>query len=482
MTMKKPWVSTSCGIIRFLAGVALIILGLGNTTLGLAYTAPVRAASITAIATEGYIYGFPLVLMGETLERLTGETRSCEISTEINSFFHVKELPDADYKIVVRPNLDTLYSFAMLELSEGPVLLTYPDVTDRYLLMAFLDAWSNNFDAVGTQRNGGKAAGYVIVGPDWSGYVPTNYVRIDSPTNLVWVLGRTEVRGTHDIAAVNALQDQYQLTPLGRDLQPFGNRCIPEAQRKSPIEVVKSLSGVAFFDRLSALMTLYPPPRQDAVMVRLLAQIGVGPYAKRSTAALPVSTRILINSGALLGRSTLTNATSVLGLAGWAPNPALIPLGDYGVNYLVRAVVAQIGFGANKSEYAVYQNTERDANLIPLTGKAVYTMTFSGDDLPPVKAFWSVTVYDDDGFLCKNSAAEQLFGISRHALGSNSDLVPDDDGNITLYLAHEPPAGIPLENWLPTPDESFELTIRFYQPDERILSGQWKTPKVVRQK
>lgn len=144
--MKKPWVSTNCGITRFLAGVALVILGLGNTTLGLAYTAPVRAASITAIATEGYIYGFPLVLMGETLERLTGETRSCEISTEINSFFHVKELPDADYKIVVRPNLDTLYSFAMLELSEGPVLLTHPDVTDRYLLMAFLSHIGNGLE------------------------------------------------------------------------------------------------------------------------------------------------------------------------------------------------------------------------------------------------------------------------------------------------------------------------------------------------
>lgn len=466
----------NCGITRFLAGLALVILGFANTASA--------TTGATAIATQGYIYGFPLVLMGETLERLTGETRSCEISTPINSFFHVKELPDADYKIVVRPNLDTLYSFAMLELSEGPVILEHPDVTDRYLLMAFLDAWSNNFDAVGTQRNGGKAAGYVIVGPDWSGSVPTDYERINSPTNLVWVLGRTEVLGTDvdPIGTVNALQDQYQLTPIGRDLKPLGNRCIPEAQRKSPIEVVKSLSGVAFFERLSALMTLYPPPRQDVAMVLLLARIGVGPYAKWSTAQLPISTRLLINSGVLLGRSTLTNSTSVLGLAGWAPNPALIPLGDYGVNYLVRAVVAQIGFGANKSEYTVYQNTERDANLMPLTGKAVYTMTFSGDDLPPVKAFWSVTVYDGDGFLCKNSAAEQLLGMPRHALGSNSGLVPDANGNITLYFAHVPPAGIPLENWLPTPDGSFELTIRLYQPDDRILSNEWKTPKVVRRK
>jgi DNA sulfur modification protein DndE len=157
-------------------------------------------------------------------------------------------------------------------------------------------------------------------------------------------------------------------------------------------------------------------------------------------------------------------------------------LGDYGKNYLVRAVVAQIGFGANKGEYAVYQNAERDANLKPLSGKAVYTMTFSGDDLPPVKAFWSVTVYDDDGFLCKNSAAEQLLGISRHALGSNSGLASDADGNITLYLGREPPAGIPLENWLPTPDGSFQVTIRLYQPDDRILSNRWKAPKLVRRK
>lgn len=474
--MKKKWVTTNCGITRFLAGLALVILGFANTASA--------SAGTMAIATQGYIYGFPLVLMGETLERLTGETRSCEISTEINTFFHVMELPDADYKIVVRPNLDTLYSFAMLELSEGPVLLTHPDVTDRYLLMTFLDAWSNNFDAIGTQRNGGKAAGYVIVGPDWSGNVPMDYVRIDSPTNLVWVLGRTEVRGTDDIAAVNALQEQYQLTPYGRHPQPGNDfiTCIPEAQRKSSIEVVKSLSGEAFFDRLSALMTLYPPPRQDAAMVRLLARIGVGPDAERSMAELPACTRRLINSGAILGRSILRNSTSVLGLAGWGPNPALIPLGDYGKNYLVRAVVAQIGFGANKGEYAVYQNAERDANLKPLSGKAVYTMTFSGDDLPPVKAFWSVTVYDDEGFLCKNSAAEQLLGISRHALGSNSGLASDADGNITLYLGREPPAGIPLENWLPTPDGSFQVTIRLYQPDDRILSNRWKAPKLVRRK
>ena len=440
----------------------------------------VNAYSPYAIATKGYTYGFPIVLMDETFQGLTGPERSCRLGTDVNTFTNVFETPGPDFKAVVRPNVDTLYTSAMLDLAEGPMLMDMPAVADRYVLFALLDAWSNNFAGVGTQTHGDQEGHYVIVGPDWKGDLPPGYQPIQSPTNLVWIVGRTEIKNeADDIALVNDIQRQYQLRPWGFELANTGiTGCVPEIEKTPPIEVVLNLSADEYFNRLSRLMAENPPPSRDRATVEALKLIGVGPGAKRSFNRLTWMEKAAVRMGARSAKRTLRFSTELLGITGWGPNPDLIPLGDYGKQYLVRAVVAQVGFGANRGEYAVYQNANRDKNLRILDGNQAYTMTFAADELPPVAAFWSLTVYGDDGFLTTNPIAEGM-GIQRYAVGTNSGLVPDDEGNIRLHISHLPPETGPLENWLPTPEGSFQLTIRLYDPAESILKNQWKVPAIV---
>lgn len=449
--------------------------------LSMLQTGNANALSLTSKAAIGYVYGFPIVLMDETLQGLIGPERSCSLGADINTFTHVTDIPDAHFKAVVRPNVDTLYSSAMLDLSSGPQLLDMPAVDDRYVLMALLDAWSNNFAGLGTQTHGIKEGKYAIVGPNWRGYIPREYKRIEAPTNLVWIIGRTEVLGEDDIATVNAIQQQYSLSHL-RYSKPTApvETCVDDANKTPPIEAVKALSGEEFFTRLSTLVDLYPPNDTQAPMTEILSDLGVGADAKESITHFSRFDKQQLNLGITAAQAVIDAAITSIGFGGWGPNPDQIPLGDYDQRYFIRAVVAQVGFGANQGKYAVYQNNARDDDGARLDGNHTYTFTLNGDNLPPVDAFWSITAYGEDGFLARNSVSETL-GITRSALGSNSQLEYDDNGNITLYISATPPEGIALNNWIPVPNDLFQLTLRFYAPGDAILSNTWQIPSVIKQ-
>jgi len=478
-TIKQRMTDTSVRVSGAFTTLCVALLMIPGTVLG---------SSLTTTAAMGYVYGFPLVLMDETRAGMTGPERSCRLGADINTFKNVYEIPDETFKAVVRPNVDTLYTAAMLDLSEGPMLLDMPAVDeDRYTLMALLDAWSNNFAGVGTQSHGTDAGHYMIAGPGWRGLTPRGYERIDSPTDLVWVIGRTEIKGPDDLPNVHAIQDQYVLTPL----QPvIGRRagavsgsdeevnCKQDYELTPPIDVVKNLSGEEYFERLSRLMEDNPPPREDRWMVKTLTSAGLISDGRGSVPERSLREKKELDLGVALGQASLDGAVRTLGLGGWGPNPDKIPLGDFGRRYFVRGVVAQVGFGANKNVYATYQNTMRDSRRMRLDGKHTYTWTLKEDDLPPVDAFWSMTVYKDNGFIGDNPNAEAL-GVERYAVSSNSGLVADD-GLVTVYLSHEPPQGVPLSNWLPVPAEEFQLTLRFYAPHEAILKNEWEIPEPVR--
>lgn len=436
------------------------------------------------IAAKGYIYGYPLVLMDETKEHLTGSDRVCGFGADVNRFAHILDIPGPDFQVVVRPNVDTLYSSAMLDLSAGPMQLDMPEVEgDRYVLMALLDGWSNNFAGLGTQTNHNKESHYLIVGPDWQGDVPDGLELVQSPTDLVWVIGRTEVRNRDDIAAANAVQKQLRLTPYGHELpDPDEVNCVDSKEKESPEELIKELSGPEYFARLADLMRANPPLQWDGPIIEKLREIEVSPQRREAFLNREGLDRDALDNGRALGQWTLSMSEGFLSLnKGWSPSPKQIKLGDYRDKYLVRAVVAEIGFGANRNEFATYQNTVRDKGGLKLKGSNNYSIRFAAGELPPVEAFWSITAYSEAGYLVRNQAAEDA-GITRYALGSNSDLQTDEDGSVTLYLSHEKPEGVPLSNWLPLPEEKFALTLRMYAPKEAIVKGEWKAPPVKRVK
>jgi DNA sulfur modification protein DndE len=482
---KRP-VSLTSAALHVMNALIFLLAGLSPATIyanqSIALTSAASTATTTAIAAEGYIYGFPIVLMDETRKGMTGPLRSCTFGTDINTFKHVLDLPDPEFKAVVRPNVDTLYSSAMLDLSEGPLVMTLPDVPDHYVLMAFMDAWSNNFAGIDTTGENTLAGEYLITGPDWRGRIPRGMTQIAAPTNLVWIIGRTELLSPDDIYTVNQIQTSYELKPYDpRVRASHGNQadCLEDSEKQPPIDIVLSMSGETFFSRLSELMIENPPPRDQRTMEVLLASINTGRFADGDVEDLSRIQKRQLDAGIRLAQGSLDTAKQFLGLSGWGPNPRLVPLGEYGKRYFIRAMVAQIGFGANKNEYAVYQNAERDSLRRNMNGQYDYTLTFKADDMPDVGAFWSITAYGDDGFLKYNEHAATL-GIERYALSTNTPLERDENGDITLYISSQPPQGVPLSNWLPVPNEDFQLTLRFYDPGEEILSGTWKVPDVVR--
>ena len=461
--------------------IAILLGLLAPLLLPTAYGGLLRP-DISKIASEGYIYGFPIVLMDETRDAFVGAHRDCDNGADINTFRHIYDIPDPDFRAVVRPNVDTLYSSAMLNLRQSPMLLDMPAVADRYVLMALLDSWTNNFAGLGSQSHGEGEGRYFIVGPNWAGDTPEGYERVESPTEFVWIVGRTEILDGEPLQAVNDIQDQYQLRPyITRDRERTPR--IDCKQRKQPEDSVKALTPVEFFSRLHSLLLKFPTTAFDDDMMEKLAAINVGPQANAGVSSLNYFELESLEDGVRNAQASLDLVIAGLRIGrNWGPDPKMIPLGDFEDQFFIRAVVSQIGFGANRGEFAVYQNLTRDENFGLLTGESEYTLTFTQEELPPVRAFWSITVYDKDGFLVENDAVENLgiTGIQKYAVSSNTGLQYEADGSLVIHIGTEPPAGAPLSNWLPVPPEDFEVTLRMYDPKDAILESEWSAPRIVK--
>lgn len=430
------------------------------------------------IAAQAYVYGFPIVLMERTREVSTAVPEAGPSGAPMNQLSHANTLPDASFRTVVRPNRDTVYSSAYLDLSVEPLVLTLPDVDDdRFTMFAMLDAWTNSFAAPGTRTNDNRATTYAIVGPDYDGPIPEGLVEIRSPTDLVWMIGRIEVFSESDMDNVAAIQSQIDLRPLSAYGQeytpPQGQSVVPEDLATPPLEHVLAMGPEEFFGVLARLLGTQPGPDDDAQMLEQLRRIGIEPGAF-DYPALPEHIREGLALGMLDGQGIIDFGKNSPPSPGepWGPS-ADVPLGDYGTDYMVRAVVAQSGFGANRREDAVYFNASRDNVGRGLDGsERGYAIHFEPGELPPVGAFWSISMYDSDGHFVENS-------IDRYLLGSHDDLELNPDGSLEIRIQATTPTDAPASHWLPAPDGPFELTLRAYWPSEAIIDGSWTPPTIT---
>ncbi|HBE80950.1 MAG TPA: hypothetical protein DDW65_24650 [Firmicutes bacterium] len=227
------------------------------------------------MAKNAYIYGYPLVLMNTTKKAAAG--------TQLNQFIHERTFPTPAYKTIVRANVDTLYSFACLDLNKEPVVLSVPDTHQRYYLMELLDAWTNVFASLGARTTGTRAGAYAICGPNWNGKLPEDLVRIDSPNYTVFIGGRTQTNGSTDFAAVHAIQNQYALIPLSNWGNPDIQNQNPDEKEKSngnPVAQVTNMSAVVFFQTMVKAMAINPPWIADPKMNRTLAVLGLSPDSR----------------------------------------------------------------------------------------------------------------------------------------------------------------------------------------------------------
>ena len=454
---------------------ALVVLSLLMSLVLVMAGALAWKADTIRTGAEGYLFAYPLVLVD-----LTREASALAVGPE-NQLRRVRQFPDASFRGVVRPNVDTLYTTAFIDMAAGPLLFEMPPNDQRYELMAFMDAWTNVFASPGTRTSGPGGARFLLAGPRWVGTVPDGLTLLRSPTRIVWLIGRTQTNGASDFAHVHKLQDGITLRPLSGPADAAGAAVVGAAavaptawkpqRAPPPIEQMQALSTEAFFVRLARLMKDNPPAPADAPMLARLARFGVAP-------GQPLQWGLLDRWAVSLGRRVadfsiaraLKNPRELV--RGWSTPPANV--GAFGTDYNTRAGVAMVGLGANLPADAMYPNTRLDAQGQPLNGSHRYRLHFKAGELPPVKAFWSVTAYGADDFLIANP-------INRYALGDRDPLVRHADGSLDLLVQATPPEGAMQANWLPVKaGEPFLLNARLYWPQAEALNGTWGLPAVER--
>ncbi|KAB2842644.1 DUF1254 domain-containing protein [bacterium] len=435
---------------------------------------PQEAATI---ATQAYIYGYPLITMEMTRRVMTNVTKPEKNHAPMGQFYNSKTYPDASFRDITAPNADTLYSTAWVDLSKEPYILSLPDVNGRYFLMPILDAWTTVFEVPGKRTTGTMAQKYAITGPGWSGQLPAGLKEYKSPTNLVWILGRTYCTGTpQDYRAVHALQAKYSLVPLssyGKSYTPPAGAVDPSVDMKTPVRSqVNAMDIGGYFKLMAQLMKANPPAAADAPMVAQMAKLGIVPGQKFDMDKFPKDVAKALQTVPQAAQQMIAAQMKNAGsdVNGWTFSTKT---GVYGTDYLQRAFITAIGLGANRPQDAIYPTSEVDSTGKPYDGANKYVMRFEKGQTPQAEGFWSLTMYDADYFFVDNP-------LNRYTLSSRFPFRYNPDGSLELYIQKESPGKNKESNWLPTPQGKFVLMLRLYWPKESVLGGSWKPPAVTR--
>ena len=469
---RKSWVLT--------AFLACLVAGCGPNSK------PVDdAKGLEALETakDAYIYAYPLVTMELTGRVSTNVAAPAGNSAPMGQFAKLREYPNASFTTVTAPNADTLYTIVWLDVSKEPWVVSIPDLKGRYALFPMLDGWTDVFQVPGKRTTGTAAQKYAVTGPGWSGTLPAGVTEYKSPTGLVWLLGRIYCTGTpEDYKAVHALQDQMGAVPLssyGKPYTPTPGTVDSSIDTKTAVrEQVNAMDGVSYFKLFAQLLKTNPPTADDAPMVAKLAKIGIVPGQDFDPSKLesgvaaaiakvpkPAQDKITawMKESLVAGDATLEN--------GWMFSTKT---GIYGTNYLQRALITWFGLGANRPEDAVYPTSEGPDLIQKYNGANKYVLHFDKGAMPPVNAFWSLTMYNAKYFFVDNP-------LNRYNVSQRNKFKTNGDGSTDIYVQADSPGRDKESNWLPAPKDDFVLMMRLYWPkttDPTILNGSWKIPAV----
>jgi hypothetical protein len=426
-------------------------------------------------ARQAYIYGYPLVMMAITKRVMTNvPAPTANGHAPANQFGSLLAFPTASFRDVVAPNVNTLYTSGWLDLSREPMIIHTPDTKGRYVVMETLDMWTNVIASPGSRTTGTKEQNIAIAGPGWRGTMPAGITHTYvAPTNEVWIINRILAEGPKDYPVVNALQRALTITPLsmlGKPYTPPPGTVKPNIDSKTPpVKQVNELAAEQFFTILAHELMLNPPASADTMIIKRMVGFGVvaGQEFKMPTNAAMAKE---IGDGVKMGLTSIKEHSKKIGVIknNWQ---SLNTCGTYGTDYLTRAAVAMIGLGCNLPQDAIYPTTMLDATGQPLDGANRYVLHPPPGQLPPVNAFWSVTLYDADFFLVNNP-------INRYAVSSYDSLKRNPDGSLDIYVQKDSPGAEKAANWLPAPSGKFVLMARLYWPKPEAVSGVWTMPGV----
>ena len=430
------------------------------------------------ILTDAYLFGYPMLTMHYTHLTSTNVKQNNRMGkAPLNQWAGMDKFPKAGFTSVVRPNLDTYYSLIYADLEDEALYIHIP-ATERYYLIPVLNAYGDVVTSLGSRTSGQGELDIALVGPEFKGEIPSDLLVVKSNTSLNWLLGRVAVRNDKDgISEVEEFQNKLVSVPLdernnGSYLLPKGN--ISEENKFVPMDKVDGLSIEAFFNKMMLLMVSNPPQEGDSILMKEMAALGITPGGTFNWSQFSSQEQDLIRQIPNKVQEQFTNTTAKpkaeLMQNGWMVNT--MGLGNYGTDYALRAYVSKIGYGANEPIDAVYPNSAIDANGNNYNGSNNYILHFEKSELPPVKGFWSITLYNKKGFLVENA-------IQRYNLGSMKDLTYNSDGSLDIYIQKESPEGHE-SNWLPSPGQGieYELTFRMYWPMDSVLNKTWIMPGV----
>lgn len=427
------------------------------------------------LATDAYIFGYPLVTMEMTRRVLTNVAEPVGTRAPMGQIIKLRHYPDASFRDVTAPNADTLYTTAFFDVGQEPWVFSIPDMKGRYFLMPMLDGWTNVFQVPGKRTTGTGAQTYAITGPGWKGSLPAGVKEYKSPTNIVWLLGRIYCTGTpEDYAAVHKLQDEFKLVPLssyGKPYTPPAGKVDSSIDMKMAVrDQVNRMDAVSYFTLLCELMKTNPPAAADAPQLAKFARIGIvsGQSFDASKLKADFAKRVPeVGFDRIMLQYKINKA--IKDERGWA---FTTKTGIYGTDYLMRALITAIGLGANRPQDAVYPTSKADAEGRKYNGANKYVMNFPKGHLPPVEGFWSLTMYDSGYFFVNNP-------LNRYSVSARQNLKTNPDGSTDLYIQKDSPGKDKESNWLPAPSGDFILMMRLYWPEEKkpsIINGTWTIP------
>jgi hypothetical protein len=448
-----------------------LLFGPALTQGAIAQGAPaaITEAEAHAIGVDAYIYFYSLVIMDISRKQFTNIAPGKEFGKgPMNMFVNVPEYPPAEFKGVVRSNFDTLYSIAWLDLTKEPMIISAPDTGGRFYLLPMLDMWTDVLASPGWRTTGTQAGSFLVTPPGWSGTVPERMTRISAPTPYVWIIGRTKTDGPPDYDAVHKIQAGYKATLLsdwGKPSRPVEVKIDPSVDMKTPPKTqVDTMPAGKYFAYAAELLKLHPPHITDEPIIAQMKRIGIEPGKSFDIEKVSPAVKKGLEGAPETGQKLMEWKLATLARIAnhWSMNTDT--MGVYGNYYLKRAIVAQVGLGANLPEDAIYPLNLGDEAGRPLDGANKYVLHFDKDVTPPVRAFWSVTLYDSDGFQVGNS-------LNRFAVSSWMPFKYNADGSLDLYFQNESPGKDREANWLPAPKGAFNLTMRLYSPKSEALTG-----------
>lgn len=425
---------------------------------------------------ESWVYGYPIVLMDVTRQVMTAAPAPNAEGTmaPMGQFAKMPHYVSPDWKVVVRVSLNSLWCTGWLDLGQEPVVLSVPDTHDRYYVMSMMDMWTNVFGSVGKRTTGTQPGNFLFVGLNWQGTPPADIKQVfKSPTRYAWILGQTQANGPSDFADVNAIQANYQLTPLsqwGKPYEPPTDVPVDKSVDLSriPPDQVAAMDAGTFFNRLAMLMKDNPPAAEDAEALRKLKDIGVelgkpfdiskvSPAVARGLERAMKETPVKVQQG--LPKTKNVN--------GWIQ---LNDTGRYGTDYDTRVGVAWVGLGADLPEDTIYPTAFNDGDGNPLDSANKYVMHYDKGTLPPTNATWSISQYKGNFYVVN--------ALNRYAIAPWMPLKFNEDGSLDIYLQADSPGQDKESNWLPTPPGAFNVSLRNYWPKEDALNGTYKNPPI----